>query len=759
MHHRTETLLSQLTLEEKASLCSGADFWHTQAIDRVGIPSVMMSDGPHGLRKQPTGPGDDHLGLLDSVPATCFPTAAGLASSWDPELLERVGVALGEEALAEDVAFLLGPGTNIKRSPLCGRNFEYLSEDPLLSATLAAAYIRGVQSQGVGASLKHFAANNQEHRRMSVDARIDERTLREIYLASFEKAVIEAQPWTVMCAYNRVNGEYCSEHPRLLTDILRNEWGFRGFVVSDWMAVNDRVAGLRAGLELEMPATNGERDRQIVAAVESGELDEAVLDQAVVRLLEGILHAHEARRPDATHDAEAHHQLAREVARDSMVLLANDGVLPLASDRHVAVIGEFAERPRYQGGGSSHVNATRVDTPLAALQATGDQVDYARGFAIDQDHSDQALIEAATDTARRAEVAVLFLGLPERHESEGYDRTHLNLPENQLALLAAVTAVQPNTVVVLANGAPVAMPWASEVSAILEGYLGGQAVGSAIADLLFGHADPAGRLAETFPERLEHTPCYTAFPGEGDTAYYSEGLFVGYRHYDSVGIAPLFPFGHGLSYTRFEYDGLELSHERLTSADRLTVSVAVTNTGQRPGREVVQLYLHDGTETVIMPEQALKAFCKISLAPGESRRVELELARRDFAHYDVALAQWRVPGGRFEVRVGASSRDIRLAHSLEVEGDPQPLPAIHRNTLIGDLAPFPAAMALIKAHLAPIADEVPLLAGMQGERADDASEMMNAMWRYLPLRALVAASGGLLTEAGLETLIAELKAL
>lgn len=759
MKDRIRALVAEMTLAEKASLCSGSDFWHTKAIERLGIPAMMMADGPHGLRKQPSGPGEDHLGLLDSLPATCFPSAAGLASSWNRELLMRLGEALGQEASGEGLGLLLGPGVNIKRSPLGGRNFEYFSEDPLLSSTLAAAYIQGVQSQGVGTSLKHFAANNQEHRRMSVDAQVDERALREIYLASFEAAIREGQPWTVMCAYNKLNGHYCSEHGRLLTDILRHEWGFEGFVVSDWGAVNERVDGLAAGLELEMPTSGGVRDRQIVAAVESGRLDAATLDQAVARLLAVILRASEPRPLAANSLHEAHHHLAREIACESMVLLKNEGALPLAGAGSLAIIGEFAERPRFQGGGSSHVNPTRLETPLEAMRALHPTATYAPGFALDSNAVVEETLRQAAANAREAEVAVLFLGLPDRYESEGYDRTHLDLPGNQLALLDAVTAVQPNTVVVLANGSPVAMPWVARVNAVLEGYLGGQAVGSAIADLLFGQANPSGKLAETFPHRLEDTPCHLDFPGTGDVVRYSEGLFVGYRHYDTRGIAPLFPFGHGLSYTEFTYQDLRLSTPRLGEDDGLEVSATLENSGERTGQEVVQLYLHDASGEIVVPEQALKAFAKVRLAPGECRHLTLALKRRDFAYYDVDQADWRVPDGRFEIRVGSSSRDIRLRAWVEVVGDPRPLPPIHRNTLVGDLLPHPRAAQVLQETLAPIADQVPLMAAMQGNGGDDRDEMLSAMGQSNPLRALVSFSNGHFDESDLDDLLHKLSAL
>ncbi|ART63442.1 glycoside hydrolase family 3 C-terminal domain-containing protein [Kushneria marisflavi] len=748
-----QTLIEQMTLEEKAGLCSGENFWRTKAIERLGIPAINLSDGPHGLRAQ--GEEQDHLGVNDSKPATCFPTAAGLASSWSIERLEQLGAALGDEAQAEGLHVVLGPGANIKRSPLCGRNFEYFSEDPLLSSHLAAAHIRGTQSRGVGSSLKHFVANNQEHRRMSVDARIDERTLREIYLASFEHAVKQAQPWTVMCAYNRVNGDYCSEHRRLLTDILRDEWGFEGVVVSDWGAVNERVPGLEAGMELEMPAPIGERDAQIAAAVREGRLEEAVLDRAVERLLRLIFQAHDARLEQAHFDTEAHHQLARHIARDSMVLLQNDGTLPLTDTQRVAVIGEFAERPRYQGGGSSHVNATRVETLLEALKTRNASFDYTKGFEIDRDAPDQPLEQDAATAASHADVAVLCLGLPERHESEGYDRTHLNLPANQLALIEAVTRAQPNTVVVLANGSPIAMPWAGRVSAILEGYLGGQAVGAALADLLYGEVSPSGKLAETFPRRLEDTPAYLNFPGEGDVVRYGEGIFVGYRHYDTLGTEPLFPFGHGLSYSRFDYANLALSASVYDGQGALTVSCDITNSGEIEASEIVQLYLSDRTQTVPVAEQTLRGFDRVTLAPGETARIELSLTRRDFCWYDAERAEWRLPTGTFEVRIGASSRDIRLSRCLEVQGDETPLPDIDRNTLLGDLQRRDDTTRVLREHLADIADELPMLNGLMGRSGGD--DLMDAMGHYLPLRALVSFSS--FTEARLETLLKDLGAL
>jgi len=539
-------IISEMTLEEKASMCSGLDSWHTKGLKRLEIPSVMMSDGPHGLRKQAKG--SDHS---ESMPAICFPSGATLACSWDRKLIEKVGIALGEECQAEGVSIILGPSANIKRSPLCGRNFEYFSEDPYLSSQMAEHHIKGVQSQGVGASLKHFLANNQEHRRMSVDTIIDERTLREIYLASFEEAVKQAQPWTVMCSYNKVNGEYCSENKYLLTDILKDEWGHKGFVISDWGAVNERVKGLAAGLELEMPSSGGVGDKKIIKAVESGQLDEEVLNKAVERLLTVILKAENNKKENVSYDKDEHHQLAREVAGECIVLLKNeDNILPLKKNGTIALVGAFAKTPRYQGGGSSHINPTKIDNAhneMVKIAGNSVKIKYAQGYPLDSDEIDEILINEAKEAAKNTDIAVVFVGLPERYESEGYDRNHMDIPENHKKLIEAVAEVQKNTIVLLSNGAPMEMPWIGKVKGIVETYLGGQAVGGAIADVLFGITNPCGKLAETFPMKLSHNPSYINFPGEEDKVEYKEGLFVGYRYYDRKGIEPLFPFGHGLS--------------------------------------------------------------------------------------------------------------------------------------------------------------------------------------------------------------------
>lgn len=755
MNRDIKQLVKELTLEEKAGLCSGLDFWHLKGVERLGIPSIMVTDGPHGLRKQKQGA--DHLGLFDSVPATCFPSAAGMASSWNRELLRKVGQALGEECQAEDVAVLLGPGANIKRSPLCGRNFEYFSEDPYLSSEMAASHIQGVQSQGVGTSLKHFAANNQEHRRMSTDAIIDERTLREIYLASFEGAVKQAQPWTVMCSYNKVNGEFASENQYLLNDILKEEWGFEGFVVSDWGAVNERDAALAGGLELEMPASCGIGEKKVIEAVQSGSLSVEKLDAAVERILRIIFKAVDGKKENAAYDREEHHRLARETARESMVLLKNeDGILPLKKQGTIAVIGELATRPRYQGGGSSHINPTRLENIVDEIRASAGPaatVTYAQGYYRDKDDLDEALVEEAKQAAAEADVVVLFAGLPDRYESEGYDRIHLQIPLNQQRLIEAVAAANPNLVVCLSNGAPVEMPWLDKAKGLLEAYLGGQALGGAIADLLFGDANPSGKLAETFPKKLSDNPSYLFFPGEGDRVEYREGIFVGYRYYDTKQVEPLFPFGFGLSYTTFEYSNLTVSAERVKDTESLTVSVDVRNTGAVAGKEVVQLYVRDVESGVQRPDKELKGFHKVELQPGEQKTVVFTLDKRAFAYYNVELADWLVETGAFDILIGKSSRDIVLSAKVWVDSTVELPFRVHRNTTVGDLLANPKVAPLAKELLAKASQGSPFAgADEDGEGA----EMMAAMMRYMPLRALSNFSGGAFTEDMLQAMIQQL---
>ena len=714
----TENPASDLTLEEKAALTSGADFWTTKAIERAGIPSVMMTDGPHGLRKQAGG--SDHLGLASSVPATCFPPAVGIGSSFDPEIIERVGSAIGVEAAIEDVAVVLGPGINIKRSPLCGRNFEYFSEDPIVSGILGAASVRGIQSQGVGASLKHFAANNQEFDRMRASSDVDPRPLREIYLRGFERVVKDASPWTVMCSYNKLNGVWTSEDPWLLTSVLRDEWGFDGLVVSDWGAVNDRVVGVAAGLDLEMPASGGRTDAQLVAAVRAGELAESVLDTAASRAIDMVRKATERPAVAGPLDIDAHHALAREAAGRSIVLLKNDdALLPLTAAQKIAVIGAFATEPRFQGAGSSLINPTRVDRALDALRTVGgDNVSYAPGFAVEggaiaaSGRSADELRAEAVAAAALADVAVLFLGLPAAEESEGFDRDHIDLPADQLSVLDAVLEVNPRVVVVLSNGGVVALPFADRVPAIVESWLLGQAGGSAVADVLYGAVNPSGKLTETVPVRLEDNPSFGNFPGEFGHVRYGEGLLVGYRWYDAKGLDVTFPFGHGLSYTTFEYGAATAE----TNADGdVVVRLDVTNTGARDGREVVQVYVALERSIVQRAPREIKAFASVALAAGETRAVELVVRREDLAYWDVRVDRWVVEGGVYTVEVGASSRDIRSTVSVDVDGDPV-RQELTMNSSVGDLMAHPVAGPIVQQALGG------LMGGLGGDAA--AASMM-----------------------------------
>jgi len=663
--------ISDLSLEEKASLTSGADFWRTTAVDRAGIPSIMLTDGPHGLRKQA---GDtDHLGIAASVPATCFPPAVGLGSSWDADLAERVGTALGVESAIEDVAVILGPGINIKRSPLCGRNFEYFSEDPVVSAVMGAALVRGIQSQGVGASLKHFAANNQETDRLRVSSDVDPRPLREIYLRAFQRVVQDARPWTVMCSYNRINGVYASEDPWLLTSVLRDDWGFDGLVMSDWGAVNDRVAGVIAGLDLEMPSSGGRTDAQLVEAVRNGALDERALDRVAQRVVDLVTRAQAREARPGPLDVEAHHALAREAAGRCLVLLKNDGaLLPLARDARIAVIGEFARSPRYQGAGSSQINPTRIDSALDSIssEAVG-EVAFAPGFALDGTGDAAALRAEAVAAASAAEVAVVFLGVPDDEESEGFDRQHMELPADQLRLLEEVAAANRSTVVVLSNGGAVTLPFDESVPAIVEGWLLGQAGGSATADVLFGTVNPSGKLTETIPLRLEDTPAFGNFPGEHGHVRYGEGLFVGYRWYDERESAVAYPFGHGLSYTRFDYGEVSA---RVRDDGDIAVTVPVGNVGEVAGREVVQVYVSLPGSSVQRPPRELKGFAVLALEPGETATAEVVVRREDLAYWDVRVHRWVVEPGTYRIEAGASSRDLRASTDLALDGDDVVLP-------------------------------------------------------------------------------------
>lgn len=678
-------LVNELTLEEKASLCSGADFWHTKAIDRLNIPAAMVSDGPHGIRKQESLA--DHMGVAESIKAIGFPTASAMACSFDRDLLHKVGDALGEECVAEDLAVLLGPGINMKRSPICGRNFEYYSEDPVVAGELGAAFVNGVQEHGVGTSLKHFAANNQEWRRMSISAEIDERTLREIYLAAFETVVKKAHPWTIMCSYNRINGVYSCENDWLLNKVLRDEWGFEGLVMTDWGAMDERVPSLKAGLDLEMPDCHGETDKLIVKAVQSGELEESVLDTAVERILTMVDKYLTARKgidpasmvhplPSSVergYDVAAHHALARTTAEQSAVLLKNEDILPLQKDKKIAFIGEFAKVPRIQGGGSSHINNTSVES---ALDAAGDSVSYAQGFHIDEETTDETLLQEAITLAKESDVAVIFAGLPDSFESEGFDRTHLNMPANQNELIARISEVQPNVAVVLHSGSPIAMPWLDKVAGVLQMYLAGQASGGAAVNLLFGDATPCGKLAETFPLHLEDNPSYLNFPGNREKVCYQEGVFIGYRYYDKKKMDVLFPFGYGLSYTDFTYSNMKVTVNGKNAADvdviketdEIVVSADITNTGNCDGAEIVQLYIKNPVVYEIRPEKELRDFAKVFLKAGETKTVTFTLNARAFSYYETRIHDWYAESGDYEILLASSSRDIRLQDTVSITG-------------------------------------------------------------------------------------------
>ena len=734
MERDLKKIVSEMTLEEKAGMCSGLDFWHLKEVEHLGIPKVMVSDGPHGLRKQDEK--GDHLGINDSIKAVCFPPAVLSACSFDRGLMEEMGKAIGREAQANDVSVVLGPAVNIKRSPLCGRNFEYYSEDPYLAGEIAAAFVKGVQSQHVGTSIKHFAANNQEYRRMSSSSEVDERTHSEIYFPAFETAVKNAQPYTFMCSYNQINGTFASENKWLLTDVLRGEWGFKGYVMSDWGAVNDRVKGLEAGLELEMPASGGDNDAMIVKAVKDGALEEKILDQAVERILRIIFEYADHRKPQEF-TMEKDHEEAQHIAEESMVLLKNENhILPLKTSEKAAFIGGFARNPRFQGGGSSHINCFKTTNVLDSVPCDA-QVVYAEGFPADRDFYDKALADEAVKAAAEADKAVIFAGLPESFESEGYDRSHMRLPECQNRLITEILKVQPNTVIVLHNGSPVEMPWLGEIKGLLETYLGGQAGGAAAANILYGKINPSGKLAETMPLKLSDNPSYLNFGG-GEKVEYREGIFVGYRYYDTKEMDVAFPFGYGLSYTTFAYSNLKLSMENPTEKDTVMVSADVTNTGKSAGKEVVQLYIRDLTGSAIRPEKELKGFEKVFLEPGETKTVTMELNKRSFAWYNTELHDWFAASGDYEILVGASSRDIRLTETLHLNSS-QRLPMhVHMNTTLGDLLRNPetaeAAKKLIQKYLSGEA-------GSEAASEAVSEEMTMAMTDSMPLRALMGFAG------------------
>lgn len=748
-----DMLLSELTLQEKAALVIGKDFWHTRDVERLGLPSIMVSDGPHGMRTQLHVDVETNVG--GSEPATCFPTASNVHAGWDREMVRRVGEAIAEEARALGVGVVLGPGVNIKRSPLCGRNFEYISEDPYLAGEMGLALVEGIQSRGVGTSLKHFAANNQETDRIRMSSDVDERTLREIYLPAFERIVTAAQPWTVMCSYNKINGVWASQNHWLLTEVLRDEWGFDGLVVSDWGAVADRVAAVKAGLDLEMPPALDHSELAVVAAVESGELTMEDLYACVRRVLELVARA-EASTGSAiggagsvTVDFDAHHALAREAAAQGIVLLENDGVLPLSPQARIGVIGEFARTTRFQGGGSSQVNATRVTSALEALSETYGEVPFAPGFTLDG--PDEALAREAVELARRVQVPIVCIGLTDAEESEGFDRTHMDLAPHQVDLVTQVSAVNPRTVVVLSNGSVVSMAeWKDAPAAILEAWLGGQAVGGAVADVLTGKVNPSGRLNETIPMRLEDNPSYGNFPSHEGHARYGEGIMVGYRGYDARKLDVLYPFGHGLSYTSFAWSGLRLETAGSVAGGDLAarVRLTVTNTGERAGADVVQVYVRDVASEAQRPVRELKGFTKVFLEPGESRTVELALDQRAFSFWSQVTNGWEVEAGEFVIEACRNAREVVLEQSLQVEAPRIGLPLSMSSTA----AEWLADEQLMERVIARWGDDSGRPPGLFGNE-----EMMTLVGNF-PMDRLLFFPGNPFSYAELEEVLGEVSA-
>jgi beta-glucosidase len=748
--------LAEMTLEEKATLLTGDSAWTTAAIPRLGLPSLRMADGPHGVRRT-LSTGSMAFG---AQAATCFPTASSTAASWDPDLLREMGEAIAREAIALEIDVVLGPGVNMKRSPLCGRNFEYFSEDPFLAGRLAVGWIDGVQSLGVGASLKHLAVNNQETRRMSVSADVDERALREVYLPAFEYAVKTARPWTVMCAYNQINGVYASEHHRLLTEVLRAEWGFDGFVVSDWAAVHDRPRAVAAGTDLEMPGPRPRRVRSVVEAVHAGVLDERIVDEAARRVLRVITQASTTPK-GGRFDAAAHHRLARRIAAEGMVLLKNDGLLPLTDGARIAVVGRAAKEPRIQGGGSSQITPTQVDIPLDELiRVSGDAaISFSEGY--DDGVAERPdLVAAAVTAVADADVAIVFVAMPVSKESEGSDRADLDLARQHVALIEAVCAAQPRTVVVLFNGSAVTLaPWIDGAAAVLEAWYSGQAAGGAVADILFGMVDPSGRLAETFPIRLEDTPAYLDFPGDGDRVRYGEGLYIGYRWYEARDLPVAFPFGYGLSYTTFRYDDARTSATTLADVDGVTVTVDVTNTGLRAGSDVIQVYVRDVEASLQRPAKELRGFAKVRLEPGETRTVDVRLDPRAFAFWDPSRDRWVTEVGAFEILIGSSSAAIHAVVPVTVvESAAAPSMLNDMSPLqdwLADAAGRPEALSLVRS-LAPI------LGGVFGDAVTDPDDLdphFHSYFSAMPIRDLLEfaePSGGPDPEACLGELMGSL---
>ncbi len=725
-----EKMIEEMTLEEKATLMAGYGFWETQKIERVGLnEAIWVSDGPNGLRMQPVDENGEPIWGNGSIDAVTFPSACATTASFDRELMHELGSTLGKECQAEKCHVLLGPAMNMKRSPLCGRNFEYMSEDPYLAGEMAVPYIKGVQEEGVGTSIKHFAANNQEHERMYESNEVDERTLREIYLPAFEKAVKEAKPWTVMCSYNRINGEYSSENKWLLTDVLRKEWGYEGLVVSDWGAVSDRVKGIDAGLDWEMPGNDNANVKQIVDAVENGKLSQEALDTAARNILKLVKKSRESMK-GGVFDRDADHRKAVEIARECMVLLKNEEkVLPIREGEKVAIIGGFAEKPRYQGGGSAFTNSHTITSVVDVMDGYGPAV-YAKGFPADEDIYTDDDFDEAVKAANEADKVLVFAGLPDSFESEGYDRSHMRLPVSQDLLIERLVETGKPIVVILHNGSPVEMPWMNKVDGILEAYLSGEGVGEAVMDILYGRVNPSGHLAETIPLRLEDTPAFINFPGSEHKVYYGERIYIGYRYYDKKKMNVAFPFGHGLSYTTFEYSNLTFSAKEFTAKDGVTVSVDVTNTGSVAGKEVVQLYVGDRTGTQDRPVRELKGFEKVALEPKETKTVTFKLDERSFQWYSPQQGGWFAANGEYVIAVGSSSRDLRLKERITLVGGPEYLPEINFDTQVGDLLACPVTRPYVLNDMKDIVDKYAKV----GEE-ESLSTMIEALLRYMPLRA------------------------
>lgn len=665
-----DELIGQMTINEKIALCIGGSAWCSAAIRRLGIPQMVMTDGPHGLRRvENVNETQNVISLTKSLPSTCFPTASALACSWDEELMYEVGEAIADECIAEDVDILLGPGNNMKRTPLCGRNFEYFAEDPYLGGYLSAAFIKGIQSKGVGATLKHFIANNQEYKRNTMSSEVDERTLREIYLRAFEIAIKEANPLAVMCSYNKLNGTYCSEDHRLLTEILRDEWEYDGFVMSDWGAIHNRVEALKAGVDIEMPGPQKNSFKQLINAVKNREIDEATLDRSVKRIIKAVLKIRKKKKDNPDFNIENNHKKARKIAGESMVLLKNEKrILPIKDPEFIAIIGSAAKEPRIQGGGSSQVTPTNVDIPYEEIRkiAKGSKLLYEDGYTMN-DEFNKDMIDRAKDIAKISDIALIFIAMPPYKEFESYDREDINISRQQIELIKSVASVQPNTVVILNTGAPIVMnEWIDDIPGLIQAWLMGQGGGKALADILFGKINPSGKLSETFPLKLSDTPSYVNYPGENDKVIYGEGIFIGYRYYDKREIDVQFPFGYGLSYTDFEYSNLQVSSDTFKDIDGLNVTVDVSNTGQMKGKEIVQLYVKDKEARLIRPEKELKRFEKVELEPGETKTVSFRLNTRDFAYYDPQYKKWVTDDGEFEIMICKSSKDIILDQEVNL---------------------------------------------------------------------------------------------